>query len=151
MLALIAGVVLVAIAQLRFGAGHQADFAVVGAGAATVTPSVSAPATSSERSGFSISGSVSGLYPGASLPLVLTVSNPHAFAIDVTSVTTSVGTPNAGCASSKLTVTPFAGNLVVADHATATLTVTATLSHDAPDACQGVVFPLQYSGTAVKP
>lgn len=150
MLALIAGVVLAAILQLRIGAGHPADIDAGGSGTAVVATSPSTAVPPGLAARFSINGSVNGLYPGASLPLVLKVSNPLAFAIDVTSITTAVGTPNAGCAGTNLLVTPFAGDLPVPAKGTATATVSATLNHSTPDACQGVVFPLTYSGTAVK-
>lgn len=150
-MALIAGAGLVAFAQLWPGAGHPGVISVIGAGAASVAPSPNTvPPGHEDR--FSISGGVNGLYPGASLPLVLTITNPAAFPIVVTSVSTSVGSPAAtGCASTNLTVTQFSGRLSVPARSAATLTLTATLSHAAPDACQGAVFPLTYSGTAVKP
>lgn len=147
---LIAGAVLAAIVQLRFGAGNPGGFTVIGVGAAVVSPSPSTRVPPGQSDRFTISGSVTGLYPGATLPLVLTISNQEAFPISVTSVSTSVGSPSAGCAASNLTVTQFAGSLTVPAKGTATLTLMASLSHDTPDACQGVVFPLQYSGMAVK-
>ena len=150
-MALIAGVVLAVVVQLRFGAGHPAVINVIGAGAAVVSPSPSTAVASGETGRFGISGSVTGLYPGASMPLVLTVSNHQEFAIVVDSITTSVGSPSPACASANLSVSQFTGNLAVPAEGTSNVTVTVTLSHAAPDACQGAVFPLQYSGTAVKP
>lgn len=146
-LALIAGVVLAAFLQLRLGAGHPAVITAIGAGGGAA----SADAPSARDNGFSISGSVSGLFPGSSLPLVLTVTNPHPFPIQITSIATSVGSPSPGCASSNLAVTEFAGKLMVPANSTANVTLTATLGHTTPDACQGAVFPLHYTGTAVKP
>lgn len=150
-LLLIAGVFLAAIAQLWFGAGHRVLFGIAGNGSAAVSPSPASEGAQGRSDRFGISGGVNGLYPGASLPLVLTISNPHEFKVVVTSVTTLVGTPNAGCSSTNLTVTPFSGSLPVPADGTAQLTVMATLSHAAPDACQGAVFPLEYKGTVVKP
>jgi hypothetical protein len=150
-MALIAGVVLAVVLQLRFGAGHPAVINVIGAGAAVVSPSPSTAAVSGQTGRFGISGSVTGLYPGASMPLVLTVSNHQEFTIVVTSITTSVGSPNQACVSADLSVSQFIGSLSVPAKGTSNVTVTVTLTHGAPDACQGAVFPLQYSGTAVKP
>jgi len=99
---------------------------------------------------FTIAGSVGGLYPGASAQLVLTVSNPQPFAIDVTSITTTVGNPSASCSASNLTVAAFSGNLTVPGRGSAKVTVPVALSHAAPDACQGVEFPLTYNGLAQK-
>lgn len=150
-LGLIAGVVLAAILQPRFGAGHPAVISFIGAGAAAVSPPPSSDVASDQSGRFTISGSVTGLFPGASMPLVLTVSNHREFAIVVTSITTSVGSPSPSCASANLSVSQFVGNLSVPAEGTSKVTVTVTLSLAAPDACQGAVFPLQYTGNAVKP
>jgi hypothetical protein len=95
---------------------------------------------------FTISGSVGGLYPGLSTQLVLTVVNSQSYKIVVTSITTRVGAPKAGCSASNLIVGAFAGDLKVKAHESAELSVPVALSHAAPDACQGAVFPLTYSG-----
>src|SRR5215472_9199147 len=138
---LCAGVVPAALLQLGVGAGHPPGVSLVGVGLAA----------GNDQSQFTISGGVSGLYPGSSLPLKLTITNPQQFTIDVTSVTTTVGAVSAGCAATLLSVTPFAGNLLVPAQGKATLVVQAALDHSAPDACQGAVFPLIHSGSAVKP
>jgi hypothetical protein len=147
--ALVAGVVLAALGQLGFGAGHPAELTILGVGTATVTPSASADTPPSEAR-FTISGTVTGLYPGSLRPLVLTVSNRQAFAIAVTSITTVVASPNAACSAMNLSVASFSGRLIVPARSSASLTVIASLSHSAPNACQGSIFPLHYSGTAVK-
>jgi len=147
---LIAGVALAAVAQSRLDAGHPAGFDIVAAGAASATGAPSASVSSAAPPRFRISGSVSGLYPGAALPLELQVSNPQPFAIVVTSITTTVVSSSHACTSSNLTVTRFAGSLVVPGRGAANVAMTATLRHSAPNACQGVVFRLHYAGTAVK-
>lgn len=100
--------------------------------------------------GFEISGSVRGLYPGASRKLRLVVTNRHKFAIIVRSISTAVGSRAAGCRGSNLTVTRFAGRLKVRAHSSAHTSVRVTLKSTAPDPCQGVVFRLKYSGLARK-
>lgn len=150
-IALIAGVVLAASSQLRLGAGPSAGLTINGAGAASVSASTSGQAPPGHSDAFGISGSVSGLYPGASLPLTLTITNREPFLIVVTSISTSVGKPKAGCDATNLGVTQFTGELRVPSGGAAQLTVTATLAHAAPDACQGAVFPLRYAGTALRP
>jgi hypothetical protein len=99
---------------------------------------------------FRISGNVAGLYPGAHLPLVLTVTNPEHFAIVVTTLSVSAGNAAPGCGAANLATTSFSGNLHVPASGTATATVHVTLAHSAPNACQGVVFPLRYTGVATK-
>ncbi len=95
---------------------------------------------------FAISGTVRGLYPGAHQTLVLTVTNWRAFTVVVTSMTTAVEDAGPACPSTYLTVTPFAGRLVVPAHGSATASVLASLDLSAPDACRGSVFPLIYAG-----
>jgi hypothetical protein len=49
-----------------------------------------------------------------------------------------------------MTVTPFSGKQSVPAHGAGQVTVTATLDHSAPNACQGVTFLFHYSGLATK-
>jgi len=102
------------------------------------------------RSGFGITGDVSGLYPGQIASLQLTISNPKPFEISVTSITTAVGSATRTCPAAYLSVGAFSGHLRVGANGKATTTVTATLEHSAPDACQGAMFPLAYTGNAVR-
>ncbi len=95
---------------------------------------------------FQISGQVGGLYPGANRPLVLTLFNPNKASITVTSITTAVGDASSACPGTFLRVAPFSGSLVVGPNQSASTTVTAIMLQGAPDACQGAVFPLTFSG-----
>jgi hypothetical protein len=106
----------------------------------------SGPAVSS----FSISGGVTGLYPGKTRSFVLTVTNPQKVAITVTSITTTVSNASAKCAAANLKVTKFSGNLVVKAGKTAQATVDATMAHSAPNGCQGAHFPLLYTALATE-
>lgn len=107
--------------------------------------------TATARKVFTISGRVSGLYPGADLPLVLTITNPNASPITVTSITTNVEALSAGCDSTELTVPTFSGSLAVPAKHAASLTVLARMSAAAPNACQGAHFLFAYSGTGTTP
>jgi hypothetical protein len=100
---------------------------------------------------FSIAGSVRGLYPGEALPLVLTVTNPWPYAIVVTTVTTDVGGAHPGCGAANLSVEAFSGQLHVSAKGSGRTVVDARMRKAAPDACQGAVFPLSYSGSAFRP
>jgi hypothetical protein len=113
------------------------------------TSSPAAPQTQTTGS-FRIAGSVGGLYPGLSRPLVLTVSNPQAFTIVVTSITTTVTDASAACLASNLSVSAFSGQLSVPGFGTAQTSVLASMAQNAPDACIGATFPLAYSGLAGK-
>ena len=146
----IAGVALAAVVQLSTGAGLPASVSLVGVGSAATVSSSESATTAGAPGRFLISGGVTGLYPGATLPLTLTISNPQPFAIVVTSVTVAIGTGSPACASSNLSVSPFSGTLTVPAKGSATMTLSATLAHSAGDGCEGAVFPLQYAGMAVK-
>jgi hypothetical protein len=95
---------------------------------------------------FKIAGSVAGLYPGLVKRLVLTVTNPQAFTIVVTSMTTTVKAASASCPASYLVVSAFSGQLSVPAHGSAKTSVQASLSAGTPDSCTGANFPLVYSG-----
>jgi hypothetical protein len=99
---------------------------------------------------FSIAGTVGGLFPGNTSALKLKVSNPQTVAIEVTSLTTTVGDAAIGCAAANVTVSAFSGHLVVPAGKARKATVFVTLVHSAPDACQGAQFPFTYHGLATK-
>lgn len=132
-------------------AGGSSDIPVTGSGIAAVGASTRVAAPRAASGGiFAITGNVADLYPGASLPLVLTVSNPESFSIVVTSITTTVGSPSAQCPGTLMTVTPFSGQQAVPALGSSHVTVTASLAHAAPDACQGAIFAFSYAGLAKK-
>jgi len=98
---------------------------------------------------FSIEGSVGVLFPGKTSALVLVVTNPGKMAIKVTSIMTTVGGGSDHCGEANVTVTPFAGQLLVPAGKARHATVYVTLVHSAPDACQVARFPFAYSGRAI--
>jgi len=100
---------------------------------------------------FKIAGRVTGLYPGATRPLALTVHNPQAFPIIVTFIATSVESAGASCPASDLSVSSFSGQLPVPAFGSAKTSVAATLLVGATDGCIGSSFPLVYDGLARKP
>jgi hypothetical protein len=109
-------------------------------------PAATRASSANTRLRFLIGGSVGGMFPGKSRPLTLTILNPNKVEITVTSITTAVGNASPGCPASDFSVTPFAGSLTVLPFHVGHTTVTATMAHSAPNACQGEVFPLFYSG-----
>jgi hypothetical protein len=98
------------------------------------------------RGTFRIGGSIGGLYPGVVTHLVLSVVNPQRYALVITSISTTVGTPKTGCSATNLSVGSFSGHVKVKAHRSVQVAVQVSLAHAAPDACQGALFPLQYSG-----
>jgi hypothetical protein len=141
-------VVVGCVALLTFAGRHPAAAMLQGEGSSAAAPPV--PPSPPPPGSFAIAGDIGGLYPGASRQLVLVVSNPQHFSIVVTSIQTVVGNASTSCSGSFLSVGTFAGQLQVPGNGHASVTVAVTLSHAAPDACQGAVFPLTYHGSAVK-
>jgi len=99
---------------------------------------------------FKIAGNVTGLYPGLSEPLELTVTNPQGFAIVVTWIATKVQNASASCTASYLKVSAFSGQLSVPAFGSSTTAVLAKLASGAPNPCIGAAFPLVYSGHGKK-
>jgi hypothetical protein len=111
--------------------------------------------------GFAISGTVGNLAPGVSSTLNVTATNPYTVPITLTSLTVSVPSAPANCPVSNLTLNnaAFAGSppvvtvtglsqQVPANGGSATIPLTILLARNAPNACQNVTFPFNYTGAA---
>lgn len=132
----------------------------VGSAAAPSAPSTTAkakPESKDDKGVFGISGSVTELVPGTTRPLVVTITNPNGYAIDVLSVTTTVGSPGGGCPAGSLVVPPYAYSSGPAVSAPGKGSTTLTLSAQYVDSltadqsgCRGATFPLTFTGTAEK-
>ena len=115
--------------------------------AALILAAVAAPA-SHAQDGFEISGEVEALYPGADVTLEAAVTNPHPFAIRVTSAGATVLDAGAVCPASMIQVHHAEPDVVIPAHSTGTVSLRIRMSRSAPDACQGVTWPLRFSGVA---
>jgi len=130
------------------GVGRSTTAPLPGRPASSTGDTVDAPLAKGSGT-ISVSGSVGGLYPGATLPLALVVSNMAGTPVTVVSVTTSVANASKLCKKVNLNVSGFtSGGLVIAADSHATVTVEATMALGAGDACQGAVFDLTYHGKA---
>jgi hypothetical protein len=98
---------------------------------------------------FVISGSVSGLYPGAHKTLDLHVRNRLSYTITVTLLATTVRSSTTGCAATAISVGTYRGSRRAARYSTIVIAVPVTMSHAAPNACKGARFVLTYRGSAV--
>jgi hypothetical protein len=130
--------------------GGHSDMSLVGFGTSSGHDARSGQ-NASAAAAFSIAGNVAGLYPGRTLPLVLSVTNSQASAITVTSILTTVGNASSVCTAKYVKVTHFAGHLHLGPKKTAKTTVKVTLLHSAPNRCQDAVFAFTYSGQASAP
>jgi hypothetical protein len=113
--------------------------------AALTAAAFAAPARAQET--FPISGSVDGLYPGATATLNATVTNTFPFAIRVTSIG-ATPTEAGACPASMLTITGSTEEVVVQPGATGQVPLQVHLDSAAGNVCQGA-FTIAFTGTAV--
>jgi hypothetical protein len=105
----------------------------------------------SQNDPLALSGSVSGLVPGARRTIEIQVTNPNGREVTVTDVAVGVTAERTGCPASALEVGHASTPLAVPASGSSTTTLPVTLAASAPDACQGASFALRYSATATGP
>ena len=93
---------------------------------------------------------MTGLYPGARKRMRVTIRNPFPYAIDVTSVTAKASHPIPGCSGSMVRVRRYRRVVRIEARRLAVVRVRIRLRRAAPDACQGVRFPLTFRAMAVR-
>lgn len=110
---------------------------------------------------FTISGSIDGLYPGAKVNLVLSVSNAlnqdmtvESLSAKLSSITNPDGSPDPGC-SPNISVGDWTdGSPFLLPKSTPSMPapgyIPVTLASDAPPACEGATFNLTFSGTGAQ-
>ena len=123
--------------------------ALAAAGDDDRAPSGEGPAAVRELArGFSISGHVEGLYPGAQASLRLRVRNHHRFPIVIRSITVTAADAASGCNAASLQVSGFRGRRVVRARRAKRIRVPISMLADAADECQNARFPLTFRGKA---
>lgn len=100
---------------------------------------------------FTIAGEVDGLFPGAVATLEARVTNPHPFAIRVSAVAVTVADAAPGCPASMLEVGESAGSVVVAGGSSGIIPLDVRMHLNAPDACQGAIWPLRFTAVGLGP
>ena len=100
---------------------------------------------------FTISGDVTGLYPGGHRPLKLLVKNDASSAIYVTDIwVESVKVNKKGCPSWSVWSPGYDGYLRVAKRGTATVSVPVYMRRSTPSACQGATYTIRYTGRGIQ-
>jgi hypothetical protein len=112
---------------------------------------------------FTISGTLSGLFPGVTSKLYLTVNNPNNQAMTVTNLTATVTSVTKAANAPAGTCAATAANLVIHAFTGPSFTVAANSSRSASpaylpvvmpssvaNACQGATFTLSFSGTGTQ-
>lgn len=100
------------------------------------------------RSGLSVQGTVDGLYPGQVTTIDVTVRNRTSRAVRVSLVTARVRTAPQGCPTSVLRLGAARPDRVLRPGRRAVVPLPVSLDGSAPDACQGVTFPLSLRAVA---
>jgi hypothetical protein len=115
---------------------------------ATVVPTRVAGAADTQ---FTLTSSVTGLYPGADIQVPVQVHNPMPFDVAVHSADVRVGDASAACPATYLRASSFSGDVVAAAHDDATIPIRMRMLASSPDACQGATFSLTFTaaGTPV--
>jgi hypothetical protein len=110
----------------------------------------------SVKKGFGIKGvPVSGLYPGATRPLSVKITNTYAFPIRVAGLKGKVAaaTNRAGCTgvAANLVIGPAGGRGVpIRAHKSKTVVLHVTMPRTVANACQGATFKLSFGARATR-
>jgi hypothetical protein len=99
---------------------------------------------------FTLSGHVSGLYPGARRRLTIVIRNHSRRPLRIRSVTARVRDAGPACRGRNLRISRFRGRLRLRARRARRIAVTVLMRPDAPDACQGARFPLVFRGRATR-
>jgi hypothetical protein len=165
--------VYIALTVLSVGAGRQYALSHNYQGASAAQPGASfgsveliassgAPGKPDTSNGaqqpFTMSGSVSGLRPGAPAHVPVLVSNPNKQPLTIQRVTVTVADATLACTAANLSVgsylssTPGALVYTVPGNGTTTIPIRVELSNGSAnqDACKGKTFPLSFDGDAVQ-
>ncbi len=150
-----AAAVIVLVAFQANAAFHQRAAAQAGGHAATLPVHLLAGSSPSAPYTFTISGAATGLFPGATVQLPLTVTNPNPDYIQVTSLTVAVtATDRPGCsiAGRNIQASSYSGPafLVPRDNGTATVQVPVSMPDTVSNTCRGAQFSLTYGGSATQ-
>lgn len=100
-----------------------------------------------ERVSLQLSGEAGGLHPGGTVTVPVVVSNPYPFTVRITELAVTASGASPACPASVLTVEAPVGDTVAANGST-TVAVAVRMAMNAPNACQGATFPLDYSVAA---
>jgi hypothetical protein len=110
----------------------------------------------SGKKGFGIKGvPVRGLFPGATRPLRVKITNTYTFSIRVATPTAKVAaaTTKAGCtgaAANLGVISPGTRRLVVPAHGSKTVVLRVTMPRTVANACQGATFRLSFRVRAAR-
>lgn len=107
-------------------------------------------ATAGESSSpLRVSGYVTGLYPGASKSMTVTVRNPLGDPVEVRWVGAKVRDAGPDCRGENLVAQPSRQQVQIEPHGVSGLELEISMRPSAPDVCQGATFPLRFRARAL--
>jgi hypothetical protein len=123
--------------------------------AAALTSAVAVPRSPIPTAGSAIRpavvhGHVSGLYPGGRKQMRIVVRNHETFTVRVTQVTARVSNASSTCRSRNVRIVRFTGSRAIAGHGRIRIYLPTRMRRRAPNACQGLRFPVTFTATMVK-
>ena len=92
---------------------------------------------------YKVTGSASGLYPGASVPMVITITSSETKPINAV-----ITSPVAACKPSYFTLAPYKTKLVVKAKSSGSVTLPISLAKTAPKACAAQTLKVTFVSTA---
>jgi hypothetical protein len=137
--------VIAAVAVVAVGGGvAYAAWSSTGAGTGTVTSTTSADSAIAPVSG-------AGLYPGATVDVVVSIDNPNSYPVKVTSIANSSSNVNGGCAAGTVTTTSTGTDFtpVIAAGGHQQYTLKAKMNADAAEACKSITFTVPLNAQLV--
>lgn len=130
--------------------GQASKTQVTVLGTVTQKPKDDKPGERKGQAHIGVSGDVAGLYPGASLPLRLRLTNPYSFDVIVTSVEVTPAAAAEGCGPEWIRADALSAPVALGKKGSATTDITLRMHGDAPDACKNATWALAYAGAVTK-
>jgi chorismate synthase len=130
------------LAALVFGAvGAYAYWTTGGSGAGSAT------AGTTTNNLTIASGAVTGITPGSSTPVTVTITNPNSYSVHVDTVSTVITTSDPGCLPADFTFPAKVLNTTIAALGTASFTQNLVFADTAAnqDLCKGATITLTYT------
>jgi hypothetical protein len=158
----------IATATVAAGVALSASSSSTGTAAAAKQPSPSASPNNNgngvgngkgnDKKDLVVSGSVTGLYPGATRPLSLNVTNDNNFSVRLYQLTADVGRPvttgtstlKAFCRGTAVTIVLPTLPVTIPEGG-GTLSATAQMDTASTNDCRNATFPITYTGKVDKP
>ncbi len=120
----------------------------IATGAGIVLALVAWTRPSEAATNYKVTGSASGLYPGASVPMVITITSSELTPITVQTLNALVISKTPACKASYFTLGAYKTKVIVKAKSSATVTLPVTMAKTAPRACASTTLTMTFLSTA---